>query len=221
MTYVLESDDPILKLLREAFPMTPAASDKIKRCDVFPLKEAILIHYEINPFSGNSPPPNLEQLDFIQFSEKGDPFSIVDLFRRSLYAGEVKCINEKDILELVKREEYAKWAAKKDLPLPECLTAEIKGWEPPKLGKVDDVLKIDFDALSDTVLACIGANAIAQARRRANAASKKKNKMSEIIRAFPMEKFMSDCAIAKGKEPRDNRTISGYIKHQFKEDEQD
>ncbi|HUD00808.1 MAG TPA: hypothetical protein VMR37_00610 [Rhabdochlamydiaceae bacterium] len=213
MKYVLETDDELVKALREAFPMTPAAIDRVKRSDMLMLKEAVLVHYEINPFSVNVPAnQKIRDLRFDQFAVDGDPYQIVDLFRRSQHAGEVACLSLTNILEPLRRLEYAKWAAKKGLPLPECLTAEMQPWEVPQFRVVKDVQGIDWDNLPPSVLAALGANSFAQASKRADP----KVKVPTIYRLQIMKKFLGDCAVAESKDAvKAEDTIREYIEHQF------
>lgn len=213
MKYVLETDDELVKALREAFPMTPAAIDRIKRSDMILLREAVLAHYEINPFSLNVPAnQSIRDLRFDQFEGDSDPFKIVDMFRRSQHAGEVSCLSLTNLLEPLKRSEYAKWAAKKGFPMPECLTAEMQPWEVPQFRAIKDVQDIDWDNLSSSVLAALGANSFAQASKRADP----KVKISTIYNSPLMTKFLGACSIAESKKDiKAEDTIREYIEPQF------
>jgi hypothetical protein len=213
MKYALEHDSELLKAFREEFPMNQAAIDRIKRTDIFNLQEVVLAHYEINSRT-NQPLKNekLKGIDFQRFIEEVDVFSIVHLFRLSFAASEVKLLKVYGILEPVRTKDYVEWAAKKGLPLPECLTAEIQPWELPKFRVIKDVQRIDWDNLPPSVLAALGANSFAQASKRADP----KVKVPSIYRLQIMKKFLGDCAVAESMDAvKAEDTIREYIEHQF------
>lgn len=213
MTYVLKSDNKLLKVFREALPLDTESENRIIRCDILRLRECILCHYEINCFSKNRvESEEIKNLDFHAFSEQADPYFLLDSFRRSIRAGEVVCVDVKDIEEFVRRKDYAQWSANKGVPLPRCLTANIKPWEMPSFTTVRDVQSIDWNNLSPSVLAAFGANSFAQASKRADAKVKK----SMIYKSPLMRKFLGDCAVAEAKEaPKAEDTIREYIEPQF------
>ena len=205
MSYALVSENKCLKSLRKKYPLNQEAIDLIIRSDFSPLNELVLGHYEINPFT-------IEYSSFEKFEETTDSFRIIELFRRSAYLKQVECLSIWGQREPVRRQDYVEWAAKKGFPLPGYLVQQVIAWEPPLLGTVEDVKKIDYGKFSPSVLAAFGANIFAQAAKRADP----KTKISTIYQSQLMQKFLANCSVAEGSDKaKAQSTIRKHIQLQF------
>jgi hypothetical protein len=212
MTYVLKSNNELLKTLREELPLDEVAIDRIKRNDVLHLREAVLAHYEINPFYKGPLKDILSGVNFDKFVNLGDHFTIVDSYRRSNELTKDLFLDSKSILEPVSKTIYVKWACEKGYPLPLFLTEAVIAWKPPALLSVDDVKLLPFEDMSPSVLACIHSNAVAQMYRR----SKPSIKISEVYNSPSVQQYLKVVATVEGKEIKAEDTIRGYVEHQFR-----
>jgi hypothetical protein len=212
MRYTLEHESELLKAFRETAPLNQHVIDRIQRSDFLYLKEAILAHYEINPFDRSLPQDeHLKHYDFTRFAEEADVFHLVDLFRRTLHAGEVSYVKE-ELHEPVLRTDYVKWATKRGLELPKCLSEDISPWEPPTLRTVEDAKKLPYDQMPLSVKACMHANLVANMTKQI----KPKVTVSDVYHSRPVQTFLDLCAKLEGKDIKAEDTFRGYVEHQFK-----
>ena len=121
----------------------------------------------------------------------------------------------------IRVQELCDWLRQKKLTVPGFFPVinEIpsinKDEKIPVLEVVADVQKIDFNQLSPSVLLALGANIIAQARKRKDSKSDKKTKISEVLHIKTMESFIDDCSTAQDRGPWGDDTIRQYIEQQF------
>lgn len=213
MSYVLESDNKLLSLLRRSLPLDQMAIDRIKRNEVFYFREIVQAHYQINPFHPGPYSEELEDVNFEMFAKDGDPFSIVDSYRRSYFVRKDLFLDIKNLLEPVNKSIYVKWACEKAYPLPQYLTEGIIAWEPPALVSVEDAKALPYKDMPLSVLACMHSNIVAQTHRR----TKPNLKISEVYNSPPVQQYLKLVTTAEGnKEMKAEDTIRGYIEHQFR-----
>lgn len=202
MSYILDITNEFLDDMRTKYPMTQLVIDRVQRSSLLRLGQWVKAHYEIDPFRCTE--CGLMDGSFI------DPLHIAELAMGSVQSGELDLWGYKGFADGVKKEDYAVWAGKKGFALP-MYFQNIQSWELPVFNSLESVYRVSWNKLPAQILAALGANAIAQAKKRAAS----NVSISDAIRCNPMKLFVEDCGKGEKKPKRADDTIREYIERQF------
>jgi len=191
--------------LQQAKSMWPLVSSHWSKMETLTLPQALWLYYEIEPNN---------EIDFQDFINFGDEERLWPVMQSAMANNNLPLLRNQ-ILDVVT---FVRWLQQKGLKIPqifrECLSSR-NSLNESMLQTADDVKRIDFNKLPPSVLKCLGANVIAQFKKREAEQKGEEIKISTVMQSNYLKKFLEECCSSDGKLPS-NDTVRQYIEQQFR-----